>query len=92
VNERPVDKLRRAVISEGGEWTAKRAAQALNGAYRSLREDGTYGSTEPTPYRARLVLDELVDEGLLVKHGKIGRLWTLTDVAEQKHREGRCAP
>lgn len=64
----PLDLLRAAVREQGGEWTAKRAVAALETAYKGRRS--------PTAQRARELLNKLAAEGLLVKHGKIGRLWT----------------
>lgn len=57
-----LDRLRDAVQREGGDWTTRRAVNALNGW--------------PTPGRARVLLNKLAAEGLLIKHGKIGHTWT----------------
>lgn len=70
MKDRAVDVLRRAILAEGGEWTTARAVKALHGFYQGH---------SPTPGRARVELNKLVDDGLLVKHGKIGRLWTLAE-------------
>ncbi|MCW2901743.1 MAG: hypothetical protein JWO67_4008 [Streptosporangiaceae bacterium] len=87
MTERPIDVLRHTVLAEGGEWTARRAVDALDGCYKGMRDDGTVGGLAPTQQRARVELNKLVDQGLLVKHGKIGKLWTLTDEAERKRSE-----
>ncbi|MEU4576649.1 hypothetical protein [Nonomuraea sp. NPDC023979] len=57
-----LDILREAVLCEGGDWTTRRAVELLNGTITSSR--------------ARVMLNKLADEGLVVKHGKLGRLWT----------------
>lgn len=86
-SNRPLDVLRRAVVMEGGEWTAQRAIEVLEPAYSPrMREDGTIGQVKPTLHRGRDELNRLVTEGLLVMHGKLGRLWTLTERAEQLRR------
>ena len=86
VGARAVDVLRLAVLAEGGEWTPDRAIEVLAGLYQGLREDGTVGPQDPTRGRARVELNRLVDEGLLVRHGKIGTRWTLTEEAERRHK------
>ncbi len=60
-----LDTLRDAVSSEGGDWTTGLACSVLARA-------GIDVSTE----RARIMLNRLAEEGLLVKHGVRGRLWT----------------
>lgn len=57
-----LDQLRAIVQREGGDWTTGRASAALD--------------SRPTPERARQLLNALTDEGLLIKHGTRGRLWT----------------
>ncbi|MFF4417527.1 hypothetical protein ACFYY8_33800 [Streptosporangium sp. NPDC001559] len=57
-----LDQLRAAVRKRGGDWTTRRAVDALHATI--------------TSGRARVLLNRLADEGLLIKHGKIGRLWT----------------
>lgn len=86
MDTRAVDVLRPAVLAEGGEWTPDRAVKVLAGFYTGLREDGTVGPQDPTRERARVELNRLVDEGLLVRHGKIGTRWTLTEEAEWLHK------
>lgn len=58
-----LDVLREAVQAEGGNWTTRRA-------------DHVFPDRMLTPERLRQLLNALADEGLLVKHGKLGRLWT----------------
>ncbi len=60
-----LETLRNAVCSEGGDWTTRRACSALAQARIDVSAE-----------RARLILNRLAEEGLLVKHGKRGRLWT----------------
>ncbi|MGI5223593.1 hypothetical protein [Actinoallomurus sp. CA-142502] len=61
--EASIDILRDAVQTEGGNWTVHRASHALPGRWIA-------------PERLRTLLNQLADEGLLIKHGKLGRLWT----------------
>lgn len=63
-----LDQLREAVLAQGGEWTTRRASEAMAAL--------TLSQWIPTPERARIMLNKLADEGLLVKHGVRGRLWT----------------
>lgn len=58
-----LDTLREAVEAEGGNWTTHRA-------------QGVFPGRGLTPERLRQLLNALADEGLLIKHGKLGRLWT----------------
>jgi len=60
-----LDDFREAVRSQGGDWTTRRACSVLAQA-------GIDVSAE----RARLMLNRLAEEGLLIKHGVRGRLWT----------------
>lgn len=56
-----LDQLRDLVQARGGDWTTARAVDAIG---------------HITPERARALLNKLADEGLLIKHGVRGRLWT----------------
>jgi hypothetical protein len=58
-----LDVLREAVQTEGGNWTVHRAQDVF--------PDRGF-----TVERLRQLLNKLADEGLLIKHGKLGRLWT----------------
>lgn len=58
-----LDILREAVKAEGGNWTTRRA-------------DHVFPDRMLTPERCRQLLNALADEGLLIKHGALGRLWT----------------
>lgn len=64
--ELTIDRLRKLVRTQGGEWTTARATDALYSALNRWI----------TPERARQLLNQLVGEGLLIKHGVRGRLWT----------------
>jgi hypothetical protein len=63
---RPFDVLREAVRTQGGDWTTRRVQDL-------------FSSTDwnPTQGRARQMLNKLAEEeGVLIKHGKLGKLWT----------------
>lgn len=55
-----LDELRQFVQDQDHEWTTGRATDLIG----------------VTPEKARQLLNALADEGLLVKHGVRGRLWT----------------
>lgn len=58
-----LDTLRDAVQTEGGKWTVHRARHVFPDRHFS-------------PERIRQLLNALADEGLLIKHGKLGFAWT----------------
>lgn len=58
--------LRARVLREAGEWTAARA--------RDLSIGAVYGDVSLE--RARVELNRLAAEKVLIKHGRLGRAWT----------------
>lgn len=60
-----VGVLRAAVLEQGGVWTRVRAQRLFDHAI--------------THERARMLLNRLVDEGLMTRVGKLGREWTVNE-------------
>jgi len=63
-----LDRLRAAVIDQGGDWDTQRAITLLG--------------LQVTPERARQLLNTLAEEGLLNRQGARGYLWTVTEHAQ----------